>query len=168
MSKRKIFINLTNGIEALENYDFLNENISFIRILSTHCERSNFERILENLDSNFLLHLALGYECIVYDYAANCEVSKAINVGLEWIRYVTNLRWLDNKNYRPIIKNVDVGEHFWKHYKDLKRPTKNKIDYFKKYLNTDKVILYGVSTQSKYDNKYDKFKEILIDKYYNV
>ncbi len=165
--KRKIFINLTNGIEAFEKYDFSNEDVSFIRLLSTHCERSNFERILENIDSNFLLHLALGYECIVYDFAANCEISKAINVGLEWIRYVTNRRWLGNRNYRPIIKNIDVGEHFWKYYKDLSSPTKNKIDYFKKYLNTDTILLYGVSTQSSYDNKYDIFKEILIEKYFN-
>ncbi len=165
--KTKIFLNLTNGIEAFEKYGFKPEEVSFIRLLSTHCERSQFERILEYLDSNFLLHLALGFHCVVYDFAANCEVSKSVNVGLEWIRFVTNKRWLNNSNYIPIIKNIDVFEHFDKHYSQLSKPTKNKIDYFKKYLNTDKINLTGISTLSSYDNKYDKFKEILLEQYYN-
>lgn len=71
--KQKIFINLTNGIEAIPELAI--SDISFIRIQSCHCERQKFELIIDNLDYNFLMYLALGYECIVYDFGVNSDVS---------------------------------------------------------------------------------------------
>ena len=33
----------------------------FVRIQSTSCEQQRFDALLSNLDSSFLLHLALGH-----------------------------------------------------------------------------------------------------------
>lgn len=43
----------------------------FIRIQSTLCEQKNWDRILQELDYDFLMHAAHGNEIIVYDFRAN-------------------------------------------------------------------------------------------------
>lgn len=37
---------------------------------SSHCEAQDFTGILSNLDHNLLMHLALGYECRIYDFGS--------------------------------------------------------------------------------------------------
>ena len=57
------FINLTNGLEALpalEAAGVAPEHVSFVRVQSSHCEANNHYGVLENLDHNLLMHLALG------------------------------------------------------------------------------------------------------------
>ena len=43
---------------------------SQVRIQSSHCEAQDFYGVLQNLDHNLLMHLALGYECRVYDFGS--------------------------------------------------------------------------------------------------
>ena len=54
----KYYLNLTNGIEFLDNPDF-NEDYRFVRIQSTTCERHLWNKLLSDLDYNFLLDLLL-------------------------------------------------------------------------------------------------------------
>lgn len=160
MEKVKIFINLTNGIEAIPDIINVTNDINFIRIQSSHCERRKFNQILQDVDNNILMYLALGYECIVYDFAANSEVSKAVYTGLEWIRFVLYKRWF-NIEYIPYIKGKKVKTFFDKYYKEIDYKLKRKIDYYKKYLNTNIVKLTGISKQTINDNKPEYFKNIL-------
>ena len=57
------FINLTNGIEALPRLHSVGLPYSFVRIQSTACEQQLFEKLIGELDSALLLHLALGQWC---------------------------------------------------------------------------------------------------------
>lgn len=69
----KHFINLSNGAEALpllEAAKLPAEHISFCRIQSSHCEAQDFNGVLSNLDHNLLMHLALGFDCCVYDFGS--------------------------------------------------------------------------------------------------
>ena len=61
----KHFINLTNGIEAIPFLD----NYEFVRIPSTYCEAKAWDKLMLSLDSNFLMNLAVGNTCIIYDYS---------------------------------------------------------------------------------------------------
>ena len=45
---------------------------SFVRIQSTACEQQRFEAILQDLDSNLLLHLALGHWCAAGNLLTLC------------------------------------------------------------------------------------------------
>ena len=83
MKEKKYFLNLTNGIEALKFFKIPYNEINFIRIQSSHLESGAFEKILLTLDSNFLMWLAMGFECIVYDFGAKSEKTKALYYGLE-------------------------------------------------------------------------------------
>ncbi len=156
----KIFINLTNGLEALRDENLDVDNINFIRIQSSHCEAHQFGRIFDELDYNFLMHAALGSKCIVYDYGAQTELSKAIYIGLEWIKFVLNKRWLD-KHYVPKVKGKKVTAKFEEYYNDLSKLTKKKIDYFKKFLLTDEIWIEGKSEVTTHDNDYEYYRELL-------
>ena len=57
MKTKKNWINLTNGIEDIENLD----NFSFIRIQSTTLERKDYIKLFLDLDHNFLIHLVFLY-----------------------------------------------------------------------------------------------------------
>ena len=64
------FINLTNGLELLGELIELGhdpDSIAFCRIQSSHCERCDFAAVLQNLDHNLLLRLAMGDVVVVYD-----------------------------------------------------------------------------------------------------
>ena len=71
-SKRRAhFINLTNGIEALDKLPpHLQNNVNFVRIQSSKCEANDFYGILQDVDHNLLFHLATGAECVVYDFGS--------------------------------------------------------------------------------------------------
>ena len=68
------YINLTNGIEAIPR---LSGNYKFIRIQSTICEQKLWDKLIQELDYDFLMNLALGNECIVYDFWSKKTYSKS-------------------------------------------------------------------------------------------
>ena len=104
------FINLSNGAEALQALHDAGvppESISFIRLQSSHCEAQDFNGlqhsrsshahaciaitifpvsrapgILQNLDHNLLMHLALGFECRCYQPSLPHEVPTSHAVSL--------------------------------------------------------------------------------------
>ncbi len=165
MSK-KIFLNLTNGIEAVEKYGLDPGDVSFIRLQSCHCERHKFDEIIKELDHNFLMCLALGMDCVVYDFGANSALSKAVYLGLEWVRYVLERRWFGRAS-DPVVKGKRVAAHFEKYYSELQPKTKKKVDYYKKYLATSIIHLEGISSETANDNKPGYFRGVLEQYFYN-
>ena len=158
--KSKIFLNLTNGIEALKKYNLNIDEVNFIRIQSTHIENEAFDKLLSTLDSNFLMSLALGYECIIYDFGAKNYISKAIYYGIEWIKYVLNIRWF-NKLETPYIKGKKVEKQFAEHYKKINKKTKKQLDYYKKFLVTNQLNITSITTTTNNDNQPDFYLEII-------
>ncbi len=161
---KKIFLNLTNGLEAIKRYDFDLTEVNFIRIQSTHCEQFQFERILLELDHNFLMCLALGYDCVVYDFgAAGSQTSKAVYHGLEWVKYVLNKRWFAKEDV-PYVRGKNVSSAFEKYYTKLDRKTKRRIDYFRDFLLTDALKLSAITDAANFDGKKEQLAELLKQK----
>jgi hypothetical protein len=158
--KTKHFINLTNGISALNTFTSV-KDWHFIRILSTHCESKQWGKILQYLDNDFLLYLSLGYNCYVYDYSHHGKMSRACYQGIEWVRYALNKNWF-KKEIRVNMNGTNCKEYFRKEYKKLDRPTINKLKYFKKFLNTKKIRIQIISGHTSHDGDYSYFREILI------
>lgn len=159
------YINLTNGIEAIPN--MLNMNYRFIRIQSTLCEQKNWDRILQDLDYDFLMNIALGNEIVVYDFGAKKPIPKSIYLGLQFIKYVLYKRWL-NQEYKTRVNRTDsepirkdCNSYFESCYKNLDRRTKNKLDYFKPYV-TGKINIRAVTSSTLHDNDTEFYKSILI------
>ena len=156
----KIFINLTNGIEFIP--DLNNHNISFVRIQSSLCERKQWESIIKDLDYNFLLSLALGYKCYVYDCSAKHDAPRAIWQGIPWIIFVLEKIWFGKIQTIPYVKSNNCIDYFNTVFNnEIRKETKKKISYFKKFLITNKINLYTTNKNTLHDGDYTFFKTIL-------
>ena len=152
----KHFINLTNGIEAIPFLD----NYEFVRIPSTYCEAKAWDKLMLSLDSNFLMNLAVGNTCIVYDYSQNKEMPRALYQGLEYIKFILYKRWF-NIEYKPFVCGVNCFNYF--NSIQLSSTTKRKIDYFKKFLYTDKLNIKVSTGKTNFDGNYKYYKDVLIN-----
>jgi hypothetical protein len=54
------YLNLTNGVEAAPGLQALGLPYSLLRLPSTRCEQQQFEALVNDLDGDLLLRLALG------------------------------------------------------------------------------------------------------------
>lgn len=156
------FINLTNGIEAISDYQLT--DYQFIRIQSSICESQNWERLIEQIDTNLLMHLALGDCCIIYDYSANKDIPRALYQGIAFLEFVLERRWF-NRNTPMKIRNMTCNDVYYENaYQKIRRNKliKKKLDYFKKFLNTDNLNIILHAGKTKYDSRYDKYKEMLL------
>lgn len=158
------YINLTNGIEAIPK---IKGKHNFIRIQSTWCEQKAFSKIIQDLDYDFLMNLALGHKCIVYDFGARKLIPRAVYQGLEFVKYVLNRRWL-NKEYITNVnhsKNKEkinnCNDYFAKCYEQLDDRAKKKLDYFLPYINTDVIDLECVTDCTEHDGDNEFYREIL-------
>ena len=178
MRKTKNFINLTNGIEAIDKLTDLNISYDFIRIQSTTLERKDYVKLLLDLDHNFLINLALGNLCIVHDRGTNRNYSRVIYKGLPIIEYLLNRYWYGilGEQYRYTrdgSQRLSVGNEYDLIYKTLfefnhnkdKNSVKTKLKYYKKFLNDNKVYILGISKSTINDGKYEYFSNML--KQYN-
>lgn len=153
--KTKTFINLTNGIEFIDNID----DIQFIRIPSTFCEKKMWDTLIQTLDSNFLIYLALGYKCKIID-GSNSPPSRALWQGVEFIKFCINRCWF-NKPYKPICRNMNVEKYFTEQYNKLSKSTERKLKYFRKFLLCDDIDIETCCFETKKDGCYDFYKEKL-------
>lgn len=153
------FINLTNGIQAIKDYNLF--DYRFIRIQSTACEQKRWEEILLTISDDFLMSVALGKNCIVYDYGANKKIPRAIWQGLEWIKYALSIRW-KGVEYRPIGRASSCGPYFLKQYENLDKRTRSRLDYFKPFFNGILDITSITQATDKDGNK-KWFSEIIMD-----
>jgi len=68
LADMKHFVNLTNGIEAIPVLAQLGvASYGYVRIQSTLCEQNNMMGLVEALDDNLMMHLALGHTCCLWD-----------------------------------------------------------------------------------------------------
>lgn len=168
-----IYLNLTNGIEYLKDWELHECDrkllypftplgiVRFVRIQSTQCEQKNWDMVIQDLDNDFLLNLALGRHIEVIDYSNHKnKASRAIAQGIQFIKYVLERRWFD-REIIPVVWNYKCDEYFSEIYKRLDKRTFKKIDYFKKFLLSDSVHLVGRSYTTDKDGKYDFYKEVL-------
>jgi hypothetical protein len=155
----KNFINLTNGIEAIKEYNLT--DYSFIRIQSTLFEQKHWEHVLNQLDSNLLMNLAMGNECIIYDYGSrNGDNSRVIWQGIPFITFILYKIWLNKINV-TYVKDNDVTDYFHLVYKTLSKGTKRKLKYYIKFINTDTINLKGISKYTSNDGKYIYYRNLL-------
>lgn len=166
-SMKVYYINLTNGIEAIPIIP--TDQYRFIRIQSTLCEQKNWNRIIQDLDYDFLMNVALGNEVVIYDFGAGKPIPKAIYQGVEFIKYVLYKRWL-NKEYMTSVNRTrsepirrDCNSYFESCYKNLDRRSKTKLDYFKPYV-VGVIRVETVTGVTRHDNDKGFYREILMDK----
>lgn len=160
--KYTIFLNLTNGIEIYQynacGYRY--KDYRYCRIASTDLEQHNFNRVISDLDYNFLFALATGQKTLIVDYSSKKEISRALFQGVPFIEFVLNKEWFD-KTKKTFVRNMNVTKYFDEEYKKLTDESLRKIRYFKKLVTTTKLDVYCYCGKSTIDGKYNEFKKIL-------
>jgi hypothetical protein len=156
----KCYVNLTGGIECIERLGL--KDYRFIRIQSTACEQKRWDFILQDLDYDFLMSLALGERVVVFDTSKR-GMSRAVWQGLKWVEYALNRRWFD-KEVEVIVRGHNASGYFRQVYGSLDNRTFRKLDYFKKFLNTDQLSLNFTCIKTGRDGDYECFRKILLDR----
>lgn len=166
---KKYYLNLTNGLEAFEYDSSLLYHCGFIRIQSTLCEQKNWDRIIQELDYDFLLNVAIGNEVVVYDFGANKEIPRALYQGMKFIEYSLNRRWFNTENEVYISRSrkkqgQNSTKYFRECYDKLDDRTKKKLDYFKPFLNKGNFVnISCVSTSTIHDGDRDYYKKLMYE-----
>lgn len=160
----KNYINLTNGIEAISQFNLT--HYSFIRIQSTACEQHLWDRLLQDLDYDFLMNAALGNECIIYDYGTRKPVPRAVYQGIEFIKFVLNKIWYGATDEAFISRSrnsnhkVNVTDYFNKAYYSLSEQTRTKLKYFQPFLG-GKLNIHCITSATTHDNDKEFYAQIL-------
>jgi len=159
----KHYINLTNGIEAIKDYNLT--DYTFIRLQSTACEQKRWNDIILTMSDDLLMSAALGHLCIIYDYGANKKTPRAMWQGLTWLKYVLHRRWYGVEYAPPNSRSANCIPYFRQKYIILSGPAKAKIDYFKKYINVidplPNIHIISVTDKTSHDGDIEWYSEIL-------
>mmetsp|Transcript_2664 Transcript_2664/g.5545 ORF Transcript_2664/g.5545 Transcript_2664/m.5545 type:complete len:267 (+) Transcript_2664:10-810(+) len=165
----KHFVNLSNGAEALApllQAGLPPEQCSFVRIQSTHCERKDFNGVLSNLDHNLLIHLAMGFECRVYDFGSRSPpfVPRALWYGLEWSKYALARLWKLNPP-PPNLRGHGAETMFEEKLCSVPEPLRRRLIYYRTLLANDckEVRLRGIYAKTELDGKKDLHRSMLIE-----
>ncbi|KAK9817211.1 hypothetical protein WJX72_011116 [[Myrmecia] bisecta] len=160
------FINLTNGIEALPVFAELELPYSFVRIQSTMCEQQRFEHLINEVDANLLMHLALGHCCLVWDYGSRNKkqgASRAQWYGIEFIRHVLNRVWWHNMTSEVYLRGYRVTPVFDQHINAFHNSTRKRVKYFRQYIPPCRTgpRLYSVYRATTHDDDANFYRELV-------
>lgn len=142
------FVNLTNGLESLGSLVEQGASWSFLRLCSTTIERRDWVKLfLSDLSDDLLVHLALGWTCVVHDRGTNRPLSKTVYYALPLVKYVLDRRWYGlqpaevwNQGRRG-GQGSNVAAAYAKIYHDLfvhaqadTGRVKRRVEYYRRYL----------------------------------
>jgi hypothetical protein len=153
LAKIRHFVNLTNGIQAIKAFGLT--EYDFVRIKSTDVQYGRWAKIIRDLDCNFLMWAARGYECWIYDASKKKSEPDALAWGAPWIRYVLNRYWLG-------LRWLEDGEGSWdERYNALRKEDLVKLDYIKQFMIAERVIIRTCITRAYADDEFDHYNDIL-------
>lgn len=175
----RVYVNRTNGIQALPVLcsNFIHPEFCYIR--STHFERKQPNSAISDIPFEMLELLALGAWIIVVDYGARKDRSRAIWQGVPYLEYVLNRAWLNIVPDRCIIyprSNTDsnpqnVGDVFDQWYGDIDDATMEKITLYADTARKTQEMLIGtgepsihiegVSAPTSHDNDKEYYRNIM-------
>lgn len=147
-TRERHYVNLTNGLESLREVVDAGASWSFLRLQSTTIERQDWAKLfLTDLSDDLLMHLALGWRCVVHDRGTNRPFSKTIYYALPLVKYVLDRRWYEHapaevwNRGRRGGRGSNVAGQYAKIYHDLFVHTradtgrvKRRVDYYQRYL----------------------------------
>ena len=155
-------------------------HVNFCRIQSSHCEHADYGGIVDSLDNHLLTHLALGFECRVYDFGSrgnvwtsasgrnrNLFVPRAIWWGLEWVRYALGTVWRLPQIPTPRLRGHDVSNVFEPGLRSLTARQYRRIKWYRPLLapGLEAVSLRGYHARAATDGDREEHRRILVDEY---
>lgn len=159
MKDIQYYANLSNGLEYA-----ITQGLPYkiIRIQSTYLEQHLWQKMLDDLDYQFLMDLALGYPVTILDCKSHSEKeTRAVWQGLPFIKWLLYDLWYDIQT-ECVFKGHNATKYAISIYKDLNL---KKLNYFKplalatptpSHLSSPQIKLVGqcIPTSHDGDRKY--------------
>jgi hypothetical protein len=121
------YANLTRGVKCAPG------NAQLIRIQSTHCENTQWERVLVGIPDDFIARAAVGEVMIIHDYSEKNRETRAMWQGLTLVRIMIEYRWFGELRSR--FKSKRGGESAIQYLRNVasQQPehVRRKYDYFR-------------------------------------
>jgi hypothetical protein len=162
------FLNLTNGIEAIERFDLKGEQIEFVRIASTDCEHKlgapQWDAILRELDSSLAMALARGDLCLIYDYSRDRDLSHALTYGVAWIRFALTMAWFGTVLKPLEVDGEDLSAFFARQWsRHTSKRAKRKLLYFRNFVELDlrRIDLRVLGGRTTHDGDWPYYRGLL-------
>lgn len=89
----RIYLNLTNGLQAIPICESMGIEPRFVNIQSTALEQKNYDSVIERLGPDVIMDCASGRHVAVIDYGTRKELSRAVYWGVPFVRYSMDRAW---------------------------------------------------------------------------
>jgi hypothetical protein len=165
--KTRHHLNLTNGLEAAPALVAVGGSLAFLRLQSTTIEHEDWGALLgAEVSDDILMHLALGWRCVIHDRGTRRPLSKTIYFAVPLVRYVLNRRWYGLAPSEVILQGgrggsgedamelfASIYDRFFMRAQEDKGRVKKRVDYFRRYLvgGSCGVNLEGDSVSTDHD-----------------
>lgn len=162
------WVNLTNGIDAVGYLDEFSCPYNFCRFQSTSFEQRDWGAAIDSMPDDMLVNLALGRPQTIIDFGANKNCPRAMRQGIpiaaDILSYVWDMEMSDrlrifSRDGKNII-TVDDGTRS-DMLRNLTKHQKNRLNYFKRYVCTDKIQFLLLCGKTMHDNDYDYHVDML-------
>lgn len=160
-----VWINLTNGIEILP-YLLSRIPYKFCRFRSCSFEQKNWNDAIADMPDDMLMNFALGVPQYIVDLGANRPCPRSLRQGfaialrrisISWGLDVNEHMWIFSRSGVP----MRVGDDFARQAMRIDGKQKSRLDYFKRYLKTDKLKVDMMCAPTDNDGNYDMHSDII-------
>lgn len=166
----KVWLNLTNGLEAAKQLDDRMIPYDFCRFRSCSFEQKNWGDAIDSMPDDMLMRLALGQNQVIIDYGANRACSRAMRQGipiairmlsLVWGFTVDKYMWIFSRNGTPVRCDDSLACIAMR----LNKKQKSRIKYFGKYVSdkTQGINIAMLCAPTTHDGDYDYHIKQAID-----
>ena len=157
MTRERHYVNLTNGLEDLADLLAAPTGWSFSRLRSTTIEREKWDVFVGEVPDDMLMHLALGWRCVVHDRGALRPLSKTLFFGVPLVRYVLDRTWTGvTPEQVPLVgprggPAPDGAARMDAIYRGLSHDTIARVRYYARYWTGGPADLVGYGSATEHD-----------------
>lgn len=160
-----VWINLTNGIEILP-YLLSRIPYKFCRFRSCSFEQKNWNDAIADMPDDMLMNFALGVPQYIVDLGANRPCPRSLRQGfaialrrisVSWGLDVDKHMWIFSRSGVP----MRVSDDFARQAMRIDGKQKSRLDYFRRYLDTDKLRVNMMCAPTDNDGNYDMYSDII-------
>lgn len=162
------WVNLTNGIDAVGYLDEFGCPYNFCRFQSTSFEQRDWGAAIDSMPDDMLVSLAVGKPQTIIDFGANKNCPRAMRQGIPIAADILAHAWgietddklrIFSRNGKNIVTVDDDTRNDI--LRGMTKRQRSRLNYFKKYICTDKIEFNLLCGKTTHDNDYDFHVDML-------
>lgn len=164
----KIWLNLTNGLELAPHLIANDIPFDVCRFRSCSFERADWGAAIDSMPDDMLMRLAQGQRQIIIDFGANRPCSRAMRQGIPIaVRMLSNAWGLDMDEHMWMFDRsgmaMQCDDDFARCAMSLNKKQRRRLEYFRKYLNTDSINITLLCSSTVHDGDYNYYVDVAMN-----